>query len=189
MPVKVSYLKSNSTDNGTGWTNHTHSLSVDDYAVPTLQEFRALERRIENCHESISEMEDRIADIRGRIDDCIAKIMNAKRSSDAAAKKINGFATSLSDTGKLATVFKRIVETNLLKIQHENDTIARAVKRLTDLGIIKPEDQLFIATSESESQSTLRSEPTSRTKRVKKAKTSKPTKATTRRKSTKNVRR
>lgn len=189
MPVKVSYLKSNSTDNGTGWTNHTHSLSVDDYAVPTLQEFRALERRIENCHESISEMEDRIADIRGRINDCIAKVMNAKRSSDAAAKKINGFATSLSDTGKLATVFKRIVETNLLKIQHENDTIARAVKRLTDLGIIKPEDQILVEKPESESQSKVRCESTALVKGVKKVKTSKTTKATTRRKSTKNVRR
>ena len=189
MPVKVSYLKSNSTDNGTGWTNHTHSLSVDDYAVPTLQEFRALERRIENCHESISEMEDRIADIRGRINDCIAKVMNAKRSSDAAAKKINGFATSLSDTGKLATVFKRIVETNLLKIQHENDTIARAVKRLTDLGIIKQEDQLLVGKSEPESQSTIGSESTDRTKRVKKVKTSTSTKVTAIRKSTKTARR
>ena len=186
MPVEVSYLKSNSTDNGTGWTNHTHSLSVEDHTVPTIGEFRGLEKRIENCRESIVEMENDIAETRRCVDDCLTKVMDAKKRSDAAAKKISVFAASLSDTGKLATVFQKIVETNLVKIQHENDVMACAVKRLMELGIIKPEDRLLVEKLESESEPITRRKSRVGDKGVKKAKTSR---VTISRKSTKNARR
>ncbi|MBR6286782.1 MAG: hypothetical protein IKR18_07340 [Bacteroidaceae bacterium] len=112
--------------------------------------------------------------------------MDAKKRSDAAAKKISVFAASLSDTGKLATEFKKIVETNLVKIQHENDVMARAVKRLMELGIIKPEDRVAVEKSDSESEPITRRKSCVGAKGVKKIKTSR---TTISRKSTKNSRR
>lgn len=183
MPVEVSYLKSNSTDNGTGWTNHTHSLSVEDHTVPTAREFRALENKVDKCLEAVEAAVESVSEIRECVDDCRTKVMNAKRSADAAAKRISDFATALTDTGKLATIFKKIVETNLVKIQHENDVMARAVKRLMELGIIKPEDRVVVEKSDSESEPITRRKLRVRAKGAKKTKTSG---ATISRKSTKN---
>jgi len=140
MSIKVSYLTSNNTDNGTGFLGHSHGLSVKDYDVPSVSEFQSLQSKVSRCEEMIDDLEQQVQEIQESIDHCSMSVAKCQKASGAASEKIAAVVRAFSDTGKLSTEFKTIVEENLLRIQAENAKMAQAVKRLSESGIVKAED-------------------------------------------------
>lgn len=140
MSVKVSYLTSSNTDNGTGFLGHTHGLARRNYDVPSEEEFLALGEKVSQCVERIDDLEQEVQDLKNSVRCCTKEVAKCQKASALAAQKILTVGKAFSNTGKLSTVFKQIVEDNLLRVQNENARMAKAVQRLGDLGVISAVD-------------------------------------------------
>lgn len=143
MSIKVSYLKSNDTDNGNGWTNHIHRLSVQDYNVPSYEEFSALKSKVDECLSDLDGLSQKVDEQGKMVDQYCTEVNLAIKKSESAVKKTREIGKALKDTGVLASAFGRIVDENLARIQNENRKVAQAIERLRECGVIKP-DQCVI---------------------------------------------
>ena len=111
-----------------------------NYDVPSEEEFLALGEKVSQCVERIDDLEQEVQDLKNSVRCCTKEVAKCQKASTLAAQKILSVGKAFSNTGKLSTVFKQIVEDNLCRIQEQNGKMAKAIVRLEELGVIKKED-------------------------------------------------
>lgn len=121
MSVTVSYLRSNSTQEG-GWGGHTHELSVTDHEVVEASELVPIAQDLKRCLRKLAQLDATISAVKEKVE------------------SFDDLINTCTDTSVLIDAFKSVVSKNLQKIQKENDKVSAAISRLEDAGLLSHEN-------------------------------------------------
>lgn len=122
MSVTVSYISTGTTDNGTGWTNHTHDLARRNIEVPSVSEFENLETlsqstagSVRECKRNIDVLTKEVKGVLTQVKTSLSDTMMDFDNKQAALRKV--FQDQFSAGGEFFTLFGKMTQGHMDNVQ------------------------------------------------------------------------
>lgn len=131
MGVKVSRIDDSTTSwkkKGDRWTDHYHSLDYSSHEVPTIEEHRVLEDKVNDCQQDIVRIKSEIIKGDKRLAEFAVTIPNLSTEVGNVRTRLENTVKALNETGQLATIFKSVTDKHLGDIQKAVNALALKIK-------------------------------------------------------------
>lgn len=131
MGVKVSRIDDSTTSwkkKGDRWTDHYHSLDYSSHEVPTIEEHRVLEDKVNDCQQDIVRIKSEIIKGDKRLAEFAVTIPNLSTEVGNVRSRLENTVKALNETGQLATIFKSVTDKHLGDIHKAVDVLALKIK-------------------------------------------------------------